>query len=171
MVPAIRQRTVASQQNVGKRPGAELLAGKSDENGSQNGSKNRSRAKSSSSTAGGGDTRRGRFHAAVSDFCGFGVSYRSGGVYRFRVVPTRNSNYCNGSGYGYLKDQPVSISLQPQTTGLSVAYSPDLAIASPLSAELQWRLGFDQLLHLRPPPIAPSPTCRLPARSAVGPGT
>ena len=29
----------------------------------------------------------------------------------------KNSNYCNGSGYGYNKTQPVSISLQPQTTG------------------------------------------------------
>ena len=33
----------------------------------------------------------------------------------------KNSDYCNGSGYGYTKTQVVSISLQPQTTGISVA--------------------------------------------------
>src|SRR3984885_428842 len=43
----------------------------------------------------------------------------------------KNSNYCNGVGYGYLKDQPVSISLQPQTTGLSVAFSQTAQLQSP----------------------------------------
>jgi trimeric autotransporter adhesin len=43
----------------------------------------------------------------------------------------KNSNYCNGSGYGYLKDQPVSISLQPQTTGLSVAFSQTSQLQAP----------------------------------------
>ena len=45
----------------------------------------------------------------------------------------KNSNYCNGSGYGYLKSQPVSISLQPQTTGLSVAYSQTTQLQAPTS--------------------------------------
>jgi trimeric autotransporter adhesin len=43
----------------------------------------------------------------------------------------KNANYCNGSGYGYLKTQPVSISLQPQTTGLSVAYSQTSQLQAP----------------------------------------
>ena len=43
----------------------------------------------------------------------------------------KNSNYCNGSGYGYLKTQPVSISLQPQTTGLSVAFSQTSQLQAP----------------------------------------
>jgi trimeric autotransporter adhesin len=43
----------------------------------------------------------------------------------------KNSNYCNGSGYGYVKSQPVAISLQPQTTGLSVAFSQTSQLQSP----------------------------------------
>jgi trimeric autotransporter adhesin len=43
----------------------------------------------------------------------------------------KNANYCNGSGYGYLKSQPVSISLQPQTTGLSVAFSQTSQLQAP----------------------------------------
>src|ERR1700683_1880430 len=45
----------------------------------------------------------------------------------------KNSKYCNGSGYGYLKSQPVSISLQPQTTGLSVAFSQTSQLQAPTS--------------------------------------
>jgi trimeric autotransporter adhesin len=43
----------------------------------------------------------------------------------------KNANYCNGSGYGYNKTQPVSIALQPQTTGLSVAFSQTSQLQSP----------------------------------------
>jgi hypothetical protein len=43
----------------------------------------------------------------------------------------KNSNYCNGSGYGYLKSQPVSIALQPQTIGLSVAFSQTSQLQAP----------------------------------------
>src|SRR5580658_3049097 len=43
----------------------------------------------------------------------------------------KNSNYCNGAGYGYNKTQPVSIALQPQTTGLSVAFSQTSQLQSP----------------------------------------
>jgi trimeric autotransporter adhesin len=43
----------------------------------------------------------------------------------------KNSNYCNGVGYGYLKSQPVSLSLQPQTTGLSVAFSQTSQLQAP----------------------------------------
>jgi trimeric autotransporter adhesin len=43
----------------------------------------------------------------------------------------KNSTYCNGVGYGYTKDQPVSLSLQPQTTGLSVAFSQTSQLQSP----------------------------------------
>jgi hypothetical protein len=43
----------------------------------------------------------------------------------------KNSDYCNGVGYGYTKSQPVSISLQPQTTGLSVAFSQTAQLQSP----------------------------------------
>lgn len=34
----------------------------------------------------------------------------------------KNSDYCNGAGFGYKKSQPVAISLQPQNTGISVAF-------------------------------------------------
>lgn len=34
----------------------------------------------------------------------------------------KNSDYCNGAGYGYKKSQPVAVSLQPQNTGISVAF-------------------------------------------------
>jgi hypothetical protein len=43
----------------------------------------------------------------------------------------KNASYCNGSGYGYIKSQPVSISLQPQTTGLSVAFSQTSQLQAP----------------------------------------
>ncbi len=43
----------------------------------------------------------------------------------------KNSQYCNGQGYGYVKTQPVSISLQPVTTGLSVAFSQSTQLQSP----------------------------------------
>jgi hypothetical protein len=43
----------------------------------------------------------------------------------------KNSTYCNGAGYGYIKSQPVSIALQPQTTGLSVAFSQTSQLSSP----------------------------------------
>ena len=43
----------------------------------------------------------------------------------------KNSTFCNGSGYGYGKDQPVSIALNPVTTGLSVAYSQTAQLQAP----------------------------------------
>jgi trimeric autotransporter adhesin len=43
----------------------------------------------------------------------------------------KNSDYCNGVGYGYNNSQPVSISLQPQTTGLSVAFSQTSQLQAP----------------------------------------
>jgi hypothetical protein len=43
----------------------------------------------------------------------------------------KNSSYCNGVGYGYTNDQPVSIALQPQTTGLSVAFSQTSQLQAP----------------------------------------
>jgi hypothetical protein len=43
----------------------------------------------------------------------------------------KNSNYCNGVGFGYTIGQPVSISLQPQTTGLSVAFSQTSQLQAP----------------------------------------
>jgi hypothetical protein len=45
----------------------------------------------------------------------------------------KNADYCNGSGYGYNNTQPVSISLQPQTTGLSVAFSQTSQLQAPSS--------------------------------------
>jgi hypothetical protein len=45
----------------------------------------------------------------------------------------KNSDYCNGAGYGYNNTQPVSISLQPQTTGLSVAFSQTSQLQAPSS--------------------------------------
>jgi hypothetical protein len=43
----------------------------------------------------------------------------------------KNSTYCNGQGYGYNDSQPVSVSLQPQTTGLSVAFSQTTQLQAP----------------------------------------
>ncbi|MGC2400376.1 MAG: hypothetical protein WA510_11355 [Acidobacteriaceae bacterium] len=43
----------------------------------------------------------------------------------------KNSNYCNGVGYGYTTTQPVSISLQPQTTGLSVGFGQTSQLQAP----------------------------------------
>ncbi len=43
----------------------------------------------------------------------------------------KNSQYCNGQGYGYLKSQPVSVSLQPVTTGLSVAFAQTTQLQTP----------------------------------------
>ncbi len=43
----------------------------------------------------------------------------------------KNSNYCNGVGFGYTVGQPVSIALQPQTTGLSVAFSQTSQLQAP----------------------------------------
>jgi hypothetical protein len=43
----------------------------------------------------------------------------------------KNADYCNGAGYGYINSQPVSISLQPQTTGLSVGFSQTSQLQAP----------------------------------------
>jgi hypothetical protein len=43
----------------------------------------------------------------------------------------KNSNYCNGAGYGYLKTQPVAISLGPQATGISLGYGEQGQLQSP----------------------------------------
>jgi hypothetical protein len=43
----------------------------------------------------------------------------------------KNSDYCNGAGYGYQKSQPVSIVLQPQATGISLAYGQEGQLSPP----------------------------------------
>jgi len=43
----------------------------------------------------------------------------------------KNSDFCNGVGYGYVTTQPVSISLQPQTTGLSVGFGQTSQLQAP----------------------------------------
>jgi hypothetical protein len=43
----------------------------------------------------------------------------------------KNADYCNGAGYGYTNSQPISISLQPQTTGLSVGFSQTSQLQAP----------------------------------------
>jgi trimeric autotransporter adhesin len=43
----------------------------------------------------------------------------------------KNSSYCNGSGYGYLKTQPVSITLGPQATGVSLGYGQQGQLTAP----------------------------------------
>lgn len=47
----------------------------------------------------------------------------------------KNSTYCNGAGYGYTKDQLVAISLQPQATGVSVAFSQTAQLPSPTATD------------------------------------
>lgn len=43
----------------------------------------------------------------------------------------KNSDYCNGAGYGYNKSQPVSITLQPQATGISLAFGQTGQLSTP----------------------------------------
>ena len=43
----------------------------------------------------------------------------------------KNSDYCNGAGYGYTKSQPVALTLNPVTTGLSVAFSQTSQLQAP----------------------------------------
>ncbi|MGB8535907.1 MAG: hypothetical protein WCD57_05805 [Acidobacteriaceae bacterium] len=43
----------------------------------------------------------------------------------------KNSTFCNGVGYGYTVGQPVSITLQPQTTGISVGFSQTSQLQAP----------------------------------------
>ena len=43
----------------------------------------------------------------------------------------KNSNFCNGAGYGYLKTQPVAISLGPQATGISLGYGEQGQLQAP----------------------------------------
>jgi trimeric autotransporter adhesin len=43
----------------------------------------------------------------------------------------KNSSFCNGAGYSYTTSQPVSITLGPQITGLSVAYGQIVQLNSP----------------------------------------
>ncbi|HEY4050924.1 MAG TPA: hypothetical protein VGM27_29000 [Acidobacteriaceae bacterium] len=43
----------------------------------------------------------------------------------------KNANFCNGAGYGYLKTQPVAISLGPQATGISLGYGEQGQLQAP----------------------------------------
>jgi trimeric autotransporter adhesin len=43
----------------------------------------------------------------------------------------KNSSFCNGAGFGYTTSQPVSITMGPQITGLSVAYGQIAQLQSP----------------------------------------
>ena len=65
----------------------------------------------------------------------------------------KNSDYCNGVGYGYTKTQPVSISLGPQTTGLSVAFSQTAQLQAP-------RLRTATAVRLPSPPTPTAPSDR-----------
>ena len=60
----------------------------------------------------------------------------------------KNSNYCNGAGYGYQKNQPVSIILQPQTTGLSVAFSQTSQLQAPTAENCNGGTATAWHLHL-----------------------
>ena len=46
---------------------------------------------------------------------------------------TRNpaANYCNGLGYGLRVTDVATINLQPQTTGISLAFGQEQQVASP----------------------------------------
>jgi hypothetical protein len=46
-----------------------------------------------------------------------------------------NSEYCNGAGYGYTKQQPVSITLQPQATGISLAFGQIGELTQPTATD------------------------------------
>jgi hypothetical protein len=87
---------------------------------------------SSSSTAGSGDTRRGGFMQRFLTFVVLILLTIPVGL-SIQGCANKNANYCNGSGYGYNNSQPVSISLQPQTTGLSVAFSQTSQLQAPSS--------------------------------------
>ncbi len=85
---------------------------------------------SSSSTAGIGDTRRGGFMQRFLTFVVLLLLTVPVGL-SLQGCANKNSNYCNGVGFGYTNGQPVSISLQPQTTGLSVAFSQTSQLQAP----------------------------------------
>jgi hypothetical protein len=84
----------------------------------------------SSSTAGSGDTRRGGFMQRFLTFVVLLLLTVPVGL-SLQGCANKNSDYCNGVGYGYTNGQPVSISLQPQTTGLSVAFSQTSQLQAP----------------------------------------
>jgi hypothetical protein len=79
-----------------------------------------------------GDSRRGGFMQRFVTFVVLLLLSIPVGL-SLQGCANKNSEYCNGVGYGYIKSQPVSISLQPQTTGLSVAYSQTAQLQSPTS--------------------------------------
>jgi hypothetical protein len=84
----------------------------------------------SSSTAGSGNARRGGFMQRFLILVVLSLLTIPVGL-SLQGCANKNANYCNGSGYGYLKSQPVAIILQPQTTGLSVAFSQTSQLQSP----------------------------------------
>ncbi len=102
----------------------------------------------SSSTAGSGDARRGGFMQRFLTFVVLSLLTIPVGL-SLQGCANKNANYCNGAGYGYLKSQPVAIILQPQTTGLSVAFSQTSQLPVSHGPKLQRRFGLGRHLYVR----------------------
>src|ERR1700761_737920 len=84
----------------------------------------------STSPAGAATARRGGFMQRFLTFVVLRVLSVPVGL-SIQGCANKNSDYCNGVGYGYSTTQPVSISLQPQTTGLSVAFAQTSQLQAP----------------------------------------
>ena len=82
----------------------------------------------------------------------------------------KNADYCNGQGYGYKNDQLVAITLQPQTTGLSVAYSQEAQLGAVSATNCKGGKGLRQQATPTARPIAQSPMFLPPAGSAAAHG-
>ena len=90
---------------------------------------------SSSSTAGIGDTRRGGFMQRFLTFVVLLLLTVPVGL-SLQGCANKNSNYCNGVGYGYIKTQPVPIIAGAADHGPLGCFLANLATASPHGSEL-----------------------------------
>ncbi len=171
-MPAIRQRTVALPRGE-SQPGAELVGGtgqagerspiaeappKCARRGFSSGTSHREVCGSgvlvpeirfsSSSTAGSGDTRRGGFMQRFLTFVVLLLLTVPVGL-SLQGCANKNADFCNGVGFSYNTTQPVSISLQPQTTGLSVAFSQTSQLQAPSSLNCKGGAASVSTLYLR----------------------
>ena len=171
-MPAIRQRTVALPRGE-SQPGAELVGGTSQAGErspiaeappkcARRGFSSRTSHGEvcgsgvpvpeirfrSSSTAGSGDTRRGGFMQRFLTFVVLLLLTVPVGL-SIQGCANKNSDYCNGVGYGYNND-PTSLDLVAAADdGLIGCVLANLATASSLGAELQGRLSVGGHLYLR----------------------
>ena len=103
---------------------------------------------SSSSTAGIGDTRRGGFMQRFLTFVVLLLLTVPVGL-SLQGCANKNSNYCNGVGFGYT-NEPTSLHCSAAADhGAFGSVLANLATASAFGAELQGQRSVGQHLHLR----------------------